>query len=140
MTEFHAKIEKGEVVFPSMKASIAWKGWKETHDGVSIVISEDKPSRSRSQNSFYWTYLEVIARDTGDNADDLHEFFKRKLLAPVFKTIRGEEVKLPRSTTDLDKLEFTEYLDKIAALTGIPIPDPAAAGFTSDYSLKTQTS
>jgi hypothetical protein len=54
-------------------------------------------------------YLEVIARETGDNADDLHEFFKRKLLPLVFKTIRGEEIKLPASTTDLDKVAFGEY-------------------------------
>jgi hypothetical protein len=67
--------------------------------------------------------------ETGDNADDLHEFFKRKLLPPVFKTIRGEEIKLPASTTDLSKSDFAEYLDRICALTNVPLPDPVAAGY-----------
>ncbi len=70
---------------------------------------------------------------TGENADDLHQYFKRKLLPPVFKKIRGEEIKLPASTTDLDKIAFGEYLDKIAALTEIPLPDPEAAGYISNY-------
>jgi hypothetical protein len=87
------------------------------------------PVRSSSQNRYYHLYLEVIALETGDNADDLHEFFKQKLLPPVFKTIRGEEIKLPASTTDLSKNDFTEYLDRICALTNVPLPDPIAAGY-----------
>jgi hypothetical protein len=95
---------------------------------------EVRPSAKRSgqQNSFYWLYLGVIATETGDNADDLHEFFKRKLLPPQFITVRGEEIKIPASTTDLNKADFGEYMEKICALTGVPIPDPEAAGFISN--------
>ena len=63
------------------------------------------------------------------NADDLHEWFKRHLLPPRFLKVRGEELKVPASTTDLDKVAFGEYLDKICALTGVPLPDPIAAGY-----------
>jgi len=107
--------------------------WAQDHDGARLIIEEEKPVRSLSQNSYYWVYLGVIADETGDNAEDLHEFFKRKLLPPVFKTIQGEEIKLPRSTTDLSKGEFTEYLDKICALTNIPLPDPKAAGYIPNH-------
>ena len=31
--------------------------------------------------------------------------------------------------TDLNKNDFSEYLDRIAAETGVPLPDPEAAGY-----------
>jgi hypothetical protein len=63
----------------------------------------------------------------------LHEFFKRKLPPPRFVTIRGEEMQLPGSTTDLSKGEMVNFMDRICALTNIPIPDPAAAGFYQQH-------
>lgn len=131
---FRAKIDhNAEIEFPSMSVAAKWQGWKEDHRGVEIVIDEMKHSRSTSQNAYYWHYLEVIAKETGELASDLHEVFKRELLPPVFKTIRGKEYKLPASTTDLDKAAFGEYLDKISALCNVPLPDPEAAGFISNY-------
>lgn len=59
-------------------------------------------------NRFYWVYLGVIARETGDDPNSLHEFFKRKLLQPEVIHVMGEDVKVARSTTKLDKLEFQE--------------------------------
>lgn len=91
---------------------------------VEVSIRTRGSKRTTKQNNYYWAYLGIIEDDTGELADDLHEFFKRKLLPPVFKTILGTEVKLPASTTKLDPLEFTEYISKIEALTGIPAPDP----------------
>lgn len=99
------------------------------NEGRYITIELEKHDRSDSQNKYYWLFLGVIERETGENATDLHEFFKRKLLPPVFKKIRGEEIRLPASTTELSKADFGEYLDKIAALTEIPLPDREAAGF-----------
>jgi hypothetical protein len=125
---FRAFISNGHIVLPASLIK-----WAREHEGERVVIHEDKPTRSQSQNAYYWAYLEIIARETGDNVDDLHEFFKRKLLPPVFKTIRGEEIRLPGSTRDLEKSAFSEYLDKIAALTGVPLPDPEAAGYISNY-------
>jgi hypothetical protein len=125
---FRAIIKDGRLSFGPIILR-QFEEFLDANDGKNVTIELDKPGRSSSQNRYYWTYLEVIARETGDNADDLHEFFKRKLLPPVFKTIRGEEMKLPASTTDLNKNDFTEYLDKIAALTLVPLPDPIQAGY-----------
>lgn len=130
---FHAKIRDGIIEFPSSAAAMKFQEWKRAHDGARLVIDEDKPTRSHSQNAYYWTYLGIIEKETGEAATDLHEFFKRKLLPPVFKTIRGEDMKLPASTTDLDKVAFGEYLDRICALTNIPLPDPEAAGYITNY-------
>lgn len=89
---------------------------------VEVEINVKKSRRSLDQNSFYWLYLGVIERETGNLATDLHELFKRKFLPPIPKKILGVEFKIPASTTELNKAEFSEYLDKISALTNVPIP------------------
>ena len=102
---------------------------------VWITVETEENKRTIQQNRYYWLYLEVIADETGDVADDLHEFFRRKLLPPKWITAQGEETKIPRSTTDLSKAEFTEYLDKICAKTNIPLPDAETAGYISNKGL-----
>lgn len=129
---FRATIKDASIYFPTLHASARWQEWMEAHEGARIVIEEEKPVRSHSQNAYYWVYLGVIERETGNNANDLHEYFKRVLLPPVHKTVLGKEIKLPASTTDLDKSDFTIYLDKICALTNVPIPNPEDAGYISN--------
>lgn len=101
-----------------------WLDFLEQNEGkeVEVEINVKKSRRSLDQNSFYWLYLGVIERETGNLATDLHELFKRKFLPPIPKKILGVDFKIPSSTTELNKVEFGEYLDKISALTNIPIP------------------
>ncbi len=102
----------------------AYNQFIESLDGkVKIEVKKIGKNRTLQQNSYYWLYLGIIATDTGNLADDLHEFLKRKLLPPVTKTILGTEIVLPASTTNQSKLEFMDYITKIEALTGIPSPD-----------------
>ena len=129
---FDATIEKGIL---AIDQKTKWRdyllGFK---DGTKMVVEVErmKSKRSLSQNSFYWLYLTVIADETGEIQDDLHEYFKRKFLPPVEKKILGRVVRLPGSTTDLSKFDFGEYLEKICAMTGVPIPDPSLAGYISN--------
>jgi hypothetical protein len=87
------------------------------------------PTRTNSQNALYWAYLGFIEHETGNLSDNLHEFAKRKFLPPKFITINGEEIKIPSSTTDLNKIQFGEYLDKICAWSNVPIPNPEDMGY-----------
>lgn len=66
-------------------------------------------------------------------ADDVHEWAKRKFLPPKFITVNGEEIKIPSSTTDLDKVAFGEFLDKLSAEIGIPLPNVEEAGYISNH-------
>lgn len=102
-----------------------WLNYLMANEGKKLVVEIDleKGKRTLAQNDFYWLYLGVIERETGNNATDLHELFKRKFLPPIPKKILGIEFKLPASTTNLNKIEFGEYLEKICAITGVPIPD-----------------
>ena len=89
--------------------------------------------RTTSQNNFYWVYLSIIARETGNDAEDLHEYFKQNLLPRKVGKIKGRkgeyEFEKLTSTTDLNKHDFGEYLEKICVLTEVPIPNPEEAGY-----------
>jgi hypothetical protein len=125
---FHAQIIEGKLSFgPVIRQQV--KEWLAVNEGKRVAIHLVKHHRSGQQNRYYWLYLGVIERETGNNADDIHEWAKRKFLPPRFITVNGEEIKITASTTDLNKNDFTEYLDKISAATEIPLPDPEAAGF-----------
>ncbi len=125
---WRAIVKNGRLAMGSVTKK-AYLEWLATHEGKQVLISPVVKKRSDSQNAYYWVYLAVIERETWNNAADLHEYFKRQLLPPVIKTIMGKEVRLPRSTRTLNKSEFTEYLDKIAALTNVALPDREAAGY-----------
>jgi hypothetical protein len=129
---FRAKIKGGKLSLGATQRAV-FTDYLATNEGRTLIITPEKKGRSQSQNAYYWVYLGVIAQETGENADDLHEFFKQKLLPPVLVTVRGEEIRRTPSTGSLSKVEFGEYLDKIAALTEIPLPDPEAAGYISNY-------
>ena len=132
---FNATIKEGKLSIDTPEK------WKQYLSGCSadtpgvLTVEKKKGRRSLSQNGYYWVYLGVIENETGNNADDLHELFKRKFLTPVEKTVLGEKVRFPASTTELGKTEFSEYMDKICALTNVPLPDPELAGYISNYGI-----
>ena len=93
-----------------------------------VRIFSKTPARSDRQNRYYRVYLKNIEEETGNDADYLHEHFKRKYLALPPKDIvlaDGSTVLVVtyRSTASLNKTEFSEYLQKIERDTGIPLPD-----------------
>lgn len=120
---FYATSRDMQLVMDNQRA---WLDYLLSVDKKKLVVSieQEKWVRSASQNNFYWAYLRIIANETGETEDNLHSLFKRKFLPPEFVTILGVEIKRPASTTKLNKTEFGEYMDKISAMTNIPIPDP----------------
>lgn len=129
---FVATIRNGRM---SMARTTAhrFETWKVRMEGRQIQIDEYKPIRSNAQNRFYWVYLGVISDETGDDARSLHQVFKSMFLPPKFVTMFGKEVQVSASTTELDKQQFGEYMERIAALTGVAIPNPEEAGFISNH-------
>ena len=135
MKIFTPKIkEDGTLDFGNEGSEAKWysfcKFFKDKRVRIELVDSQ----RTLSQNAFYWFYIGLVAEDTGNDSDDLHEYFKRKFLKMQIGRIKSRsgkvyEVEKYPSTTKLKKHEFSEYLDKISALTGVPIPDPTEAGY-----------
>lgn len=97
------------------------------------IIVRDIPKRSGQQNRYYWEYLGLIESETGQDANELHEIFKRLFLPPKFVLYKSKEIKLPSTTTTLSKSDFSDYLDKICAESNVPLPDPEKAGYITNY-------
>lgn len=125
---FLAKIVNGKIDFKSHNA-LRFLDWVKNNEGKTIRISTPDSKRSTSQNAYMWLYLGVISQETGDDANSLHEYFKRTLLPPKFIKVMGKEIKIPQSTTELSKSDMSEYLDRICNLTGVPLPDRELAGY-----------
>lgn len=111
-----------------------WRDFLFGFEGKRISLEARLWSRKRtiSQNKYYWKYLEAIEEKTGHDVYELHEYFRRIFLRPVERTVLGQTALYPRSTTELNKDEFSEYLDKICARTNIPLPDKVLAGYLPD--------
>ena len=98
-------------------------------DGVyRVTIEPYKKDRSKAQNSLMWMWLGIIANDTGNSPESLHEIFKMKFLGTEKINSLGYSIEIPKSTTKLTTQEFTDYLDKIEGLAlsiDIRLPHPA---------------
>lgn len=91
-------------------------------DTITMTLTNQKPKRTIRQNSYYWAYIAIIAAETGNGPDDLHTLFKHEFLSGTVVEVMGKQVVREASTTDLSRLEFGEYIDKIASLTGVEPP------------------
>lgn len=133
MTNLFTGISREMKFVPDNQRS--WLDFLMNNEGKRLIVEVERETgiRSMSQNSFMWMYLGVIEKEKGELATDLHEFFKRKFLPPIPKKILGVEFKIPTSTTTLNKSEFADYLDKICALTDVPIPVIPDKGETPVY-------
>lgn len=107
----------------------AWLDFLEKNDKKKVVvdIGLEKSKRSLSQNSYLWGVVyKTIADYNGDTEQALHDYFVRTLLPPKFIKVMGKEIRVPSSTTELNKIEFGEYIEKIRAEVapmGIVIPE-----------------
>lgn len=124
MKTFNIKIQDSKFTFKTETHRALFNEFLKENEGKLVSVSKYQAIRSNQQNRFYWFYLGLIESETGNNANDLHEYFKRIFLQPKFITVMGKEIKIPKSTGELTKAEFGEYMDKICAETNVPIPNP----------------
>jgi len=89
---------------------------------ITLWLDSKLPKRSVQQNRFYFLYLRMIADETGNEVEDLHTYFKGKYLSRGITEIFSHKVRRVRSTTDLNKSEFSEYLQRIELESGVAIP------------------
>lgn len=120
---FNAKCKVGGLDFGSPFNESRFKQFCKDNVGKVMHLEPEVSTRSLNQNNLYWMYLGIIERETGNNANDLHEYFRRALLAPKIIKVMGKDIKIPRSTKELKKHEFSDYMDKICAESGVAIPD-----------------
>lgn len=130
MKHWIIKQEKGRLLFTDWQKADIHDYCLRKENKVVFKLEPVESTRTMQQNKLYWLFIGVICQETGNDPDDMHEFFKQKLLIPEIVKVKGRngeyEIKKYKSTTQMKKLEFGEYMDKISALTGVPIPDTEA--------------
>lgn len=99
---------------------------------VTVRVEVDRGKRSTLANRYYRLVLGIISDETGQEADELHEYYKAKFIEPKTVMILGESFELRTTVTGSDK--FTAYVERIRrhALMDLgietPDPDPAMRG------------
>lgn len=107
-------------------------------DGIYLVEISDKNKRSNPQNAYYWAAVVPLVqqgiKDMGTEVtkEETHEFLKSKFnFLEIVNTETGQCERIPRSTTALSKIEFSDYVQKIqqfaAEFLNVIIPDPGQA-------------
>ena len=100
---------------------------------VEITIKK-KNKRSTPQNSYYHGVVVAEVRhgllEIGYQmtADETHEFLKQKFNNIQIVNKEGIVIDVPKSTTELNTIEFSEYVERIARFAseylGVYIPAP----------------
>ncbi len=94
--------------------------------GFQVSIGDIK--RSNQANALYWKWVSIIAKEIGYHVDELHESFKREFIgADQGVDLFGNIYLRPKSSANLKKKEFSEYMNKVlifALSQGIKLPQP----------------
>lgn len=90
------------------------------------IVRKTQP-RTISQNSLMWMWYKCMEDATGQRKEDFHDYYKTKFLSRQV-VIGGRWVTVFGSTTDLNTLQMTNYLEKVKADAatefGITLPLP----------------
>lgn len=121
---FKGTVKDSKVIFDNRAYFDLYVG---TLDGqrVTVVVNKLKKLRSLKSNAYYWVYLGLIAEETGNDMDLLHDLFKNKFLPKASVTIKGVKELVAPSTTTLSTIEMSDYIRAIEGYTGILAPDPS---------------
>lgn len=91
------------------------------------IVRKIQP-RTISQNSLMWMWYKCMEDATGQRKEDFHDYYKTKFLSRQV-VIGGRWVTVFGSTTDLNTLQMTNYLEKVKADAAtefgitLPLPD-----------------
>ena len=103
----------------------------------TVEIKQKRTARSLPQNRLMWLWLTCLEVETGNNRNDLHEYFKEKFLIAEERKVFNSVI-LTRSTSGLNTAQMKDYLDKIQIFAstelGIKLPDPEDQRWEEFYS------
>lgn len=105
------------------------------------IIRKTRP-RTLSQNSLMWMWYKCMEEATGTPKEDFHDYYKAKYLSRDV-AVGNRWYRVPGSTSDLNTLQMTAYLEKVKADAatefGITLPLPEDRyfqSFISEYRIR----
>lgn len=115
---------------------LALEEWARQNPGRNILVKFERRGAKRSlpQNRYYHGIVVQSVmlglREIGYSMshDETHYFLKQKFNPVQVPNKHGEAIELPGTTTELNKVEFSEYIERIAqwAAEYLSISIPAA--------------
>jgi hypothetical protein len=103
----------------------------DTFSGSSIVMEIKKKTKKRSlpQNSLLWLYNEILGKELGYTAEEMHEVMKGEIFGYEEKKF-GDEIKLipKKHTKNLSTIDFAWYIQEYQRIAiqklNVLLPDP----------------
>ena len=140
MDEFtvYGRIETGEVLVDQLAYQReCLRGWR---DGTVVAVTYRRQrNKASALQHGYWRAVVVpmVAEETGDDEESVHEELKRLLLPTVTRTWRNRKTGKRRRQTvrlslaDLDTKQMTDLIDRArlwaAEFLNVEIPEPDKA-------------
>lgn len=117
---------------PSLESLVSLCG-----NGEYVVTLKRKSSpRTVSQNALMWMWLQCIEYETGNDKQDLHDWYCCRFLQREI-TLGGNTVRVVGRTSALDTAEMTRFMNKIQAHAatelGIMLPLPEDRYYNEFY-------
>lgn len=78
-----------------------------------IEVKRNRPIRSLAHNKYYFAILKLIATETGNDVDRLHEIAKKKFNGEMVQLPKSGMEMVGRSTSELDSKEFSAYINRV---------------------------
>jgi len=105
---FRGEVKNSKIVLETEGAKRRFESLMKGFEGQKIELSIEKQRRRRSleQNNFYWgCIIPLIAEQVGMLDDETH-----RALALKFLKDNSKPLEIVRSTSELSKSEFVEYI------------------------------
>ena len=129
-TSIIARIEYGEPKYSEHQKELLNKFYKK-HDKkfVQLTLRQQGKPRSSQENRYYWSVIVgMIAEDTGNEPERVHEALKEMFLGREFVRMGTKEMPVPKSTKELSTYDFEIYAEQCRAFAaselGLRIPLP----------------
>lgn len=105
----------------------------------TVKITRKTKPRTISQNALMWMWYKCMEESTGTPKEDFHDYYKAKYLCRDV-AVGNRWVRVVGSTTDLNTLQITDYLNKVQADAAtefgitLPLPvDKTYSAFIDEY-------
>jgi hypothetical protein len=100
------------------EAMEAIRGLDLTRAPFVFMLGKHVRRRSNQQNRWFWAWANLTAEHTGMTPMEVHDEWLRECGEYVeVKTLRGGVIMAPKGTSQMNTVEFTEFLDKVHAYT-----------------------
>ena len=111
----------------TLEHSLEYLSSKLTNGIYELSIKRKTEPRTVSQNALMWMWFECISEDTGQDKQDVHDYYCSKYLARHV-TIKDREYLVTGSSSKLKTSQMTKFLNLIqadaATELGITLPLP----------------